>query len=102
VRVAPLPPDESRGGQAAAIGGESTPRWGETPTIAACLVFEWGMRYLGEQKVNRRCLTMKQKMSSSHAGLVQRWVSVTDDRGRERLEAHWVDASVPSTATHAA
>lgn len=37
-------------------------------------------------------------------GLVQRWVSVTDTRGRTRLEARWTTApqgDAPADDTHA-
>jgi hypothetical protein len=51
------------------------------------------MRYLGEHQVNRRCLTME-PMATTEGNRPARpsmaWVSVTDDRGRERLEVHWV------------
>jgi hypothetical protein len=37
--------------------------------------------------------------------LVQRWILVRDEQGREHLEARWVvqgDSQAPTTTTHAA
>ncbi len=35
--------------------------------------------------------------------LIQRWIIVTDERGREHLEARWVvEGELQSPATHAA
>jgi hypothetical protein len=58
----------------------------------------------GEQKVNRRCLTMNVTRPER---LELRWLPVVDASGRTRMEATWV--AVPSAAvprehavTHAA
>ena len=34
--------------------------------------------------------------------LEMRWVEVTDEGGRTRLEAHWVDPAAPVAGVHAA
>lgn len=42
------------------------------------------------------------KAHTTTSGLIQRWVPVTDARGRTRLEAVWLPASERLHANHAA
>jgi hypothetical protein len=50
--------------------------------------------------VNAKEMTMRREERPT---LVQRWIIVTDERGREHLEARWVvEGELQSTATTAA
>jgi hypothetical protein len=58
--------------------------------MVADVVPQWCATYIGEQKVNRRCLMQESKVSTE---LMMQWVPVVDAQGRTHMEAVWVTAA---------